>query len=103
MRRIISISEVIEEVESKGCRYEVCAAAEADYDETTSELMVRLDSFLRPSALKTGTKQLSPEWLPRKETVKESVAEEEASEVAKEIFHRWVKKVHQRNPLAADR
>ena len=103
MRRIISISEVVEEVDLDGGRFEACATAEADYDETKSQLMVRLDSFLRPADLKTGIKQFSPDWLPRKETVKESVAPEEASEVAKEIFHRWVKKVHQSNPLAADR
>jgi hypothetical protein len=93
----------VDEVEVKNGRYQLCVEAEANYDEAQSLLVVQLDSFLRPADFKQGTHRLSPDWLPRKESVKESVASDEAMDVAKEIFHRWVKRVHHSNPMAADR
>ncbi len=99
MKRVISTSEIIGSFARDGREFEVCATAEADFDETSSQLQLELDSFIRPVDLRSKEKHLPTDWLPKKQNLKESVSQDEATDLAKEIFHRWVGKVRQSVPL----
>lgn len=98
MKRILSTSEIIG-IFSRGAKeLEVCASAEAEYDESCGQAVIELDSFIRPVEMEGKEQHLSEVWLPPRQCVKESVSRREASEAAKEIFHRWVGKVRQSIP-----
>jgi hypothetical protein len=77
---------------------EVCAAAGAGFDETAGQLVVRLDAFLRPAGLRVKEGHFRADWLPENETITEGVGREESAEMAREIFHRWVRKVREAAP-----
>jgi hypothetical protein len=98
MKRIIDTSEVLGTVEQPEGPCEVCASAQANLDEAAGKLVVQLDAFLRPTALLAKERHFRADWLPKSETVRESVAREECHEVAREIFHRWVRKVREAAP-----
>lgn len=98
MKCVIDTSEVLGTVETPEGNCEVCAAAEAGFDEAAGQLAVRLEAFLRPAGLLVKERHFRAAWLPRNETVTESVAREECHEVAREIFHRWVRKVREAAP-----
>ncbi|MBI3849966.1 MAG: hypothetical protein HY298_06700 [Verrucomicrobia bacterium] len=98
MKRIISTSEIIGSFTRNDREFEVCASAEADFDEARSQLRLELDSFIRPVDIRSKEKHLVADWLPKKESLQESVSQAEAVELAKEIFHRWVGKVRQSVP-----
>jgi len=97
MKRIISISEVVESARSWQGQWELRATAEADYHETKSELVVQLDSFVRTADVKLPS-GLPQGWLPKKQTLVERMPWEDALPAAKEIFQRWVRKVRQSLP-----
>jgi hypothetical protein len=98
MKRIIDTSEVLGAVDESDGTYEVCVSADANYDDTAGRLVVQLESFLRTTDLRSKEKHLSANWLPKSETITESVPPSEASEVARNIFHRWVRKVRAAAP-----
>ena len=98
MKRIISTSEIIGSFTRDEREFEVCATAEANLDESKSQLVVALDSFVRSVDICAKEKHLPADWLPKKQNVKESVSPEEAPDLAKDIFHRWVGKVRQSVP-----
>ncbi len=98
MKKIISSSEIIGSFTRDKRELEVCATGEADFDEVKSQLTMELDSFIRPVDIRVKEEHLAPEWLPKKEILRESVSREEALDLAKEIFHRWVAKVRQSVP-----
>ena len=98
MKRIISSSEIIGTFTRDDHEFEVCASAEADFDVEKSQLRLDLDSFIRPVDIRSKEKHLPADWLPKKESLKESVSQEDAVSLAKEIFHRWVGKVRQSVP-----
>lgn len=98
MKKIISISEVVGSHETEGGNAEVCAGAEAAFDEAKSQVIVDLESYIRTSDLRGSEQRSTPDWLPHRETIKETVPLEEAALMAKEIFQRWVKKVRQSAP-----
>lgn len=98
MKRIISTSEIIGSFTRDDHEFEVCASAEADFDEEKSQLLLDLDSFIRPVDIRSKEKHLPADWLPKKQSLKESVSRDEAVELTKEIFHRWVGKVRQSVP-----
>lgn len=98
MKRVIDTSEVLGTVDLPNGVHEVCAAADASYDEGTNRLAVRLDSFLRASDLRVKETHFCADWLPKPETVTESVGPDETGEVARDIFHRWVRKVREAAP-----
>jgi len=99
MKRVIDTSEVLGAVDLPKGACEVCAAADANYDEATNHLVVRLTSFLRSTDIRVKEKQLSAKWLPKPETVTESSGPDETVEMAREIFHRWVRKVRESTPV----
>jgi len=102
MKTVISISEVVETVSDWRGQWEVCASADANFDEAESVLVVQLDSFARPVETKSEPEISEPEWLPRREIVREHVSLGEAVEVAKDIFHRWVTRIRRSIPSAVN-
>ena len=98
MKRIIDTSEVLGTVEAPGGMCELCASADASFDEAAGRLVVKLEAFLRPADLLAKERRFRADWLPENETVTESVAREECHEVAREIFLRWVRKVREATP-----
>ena len=98
MKRILDTSEVLGTVEVPEGTCEVCVSAEAGFDEAAGRLVVKLDAFLRPAGFLAKERHFRADWLPANETVTESVAREEGHEVAREIFHRWVRRVREAAP-----
>jgi hypothetical protein len=98
MKRIIDTSEVLGTVKMPEGACELCASADASFDETAGRLVTKLEAFLRPADLLVKERHFRADWLPTDETVTESVAREECHEVAREIFHRWVRKVREAAP-----
>ena len=98
MKRVIDTSEVLGMVETPEGSSEVCASADAGYDEAAGRLVVKLEAFLRPAGLLVKERHFRTDWLPASETITESVTREESPEVAREIFHRWVRKVREAVP-----
>ena len=103
MKRIIDTSEVLGIVETTDGMREVCATADANYDESAARLVVKLDAFLRNTDLLSKEKLSSADWLPKPETIREAVGPEETVDMARDIFHRWVHKVRQVVPGLASR
>lgn len=98
MKRIIQSSEVLGTVEERGGTCEVCASADAAFDEAKGTLIVHTEAFLRPAAYLARERHLSAEWLPPGETVREQLPLDDCREVAREIFHRWIRKVRDAAP-----
>ena len=103
MKRVIDTSEVLGVVETPEGAREVCAAANASYDEGTATLVVMLDAYLRSTGLLSKEKRFPADWLPKPETVRETVGPDETTEMARDIFHRWTRKVRQAVPALANR
>src|SRR5947207_2547284 len=95
MRKIISINEVADSAENWQGKWEICATADAAYDEHKSELRVKLGCFARPTDAKLGTGGVELDWLPPTESVKEAVALDQAIPIVKDIFRPWLEKVRQ--------
>jgi len=98
MKRIIDTSEVLGAVEAPEGLCELCASADASFDEEAGRLVMKLEAFLRPTDLLVKERHFRAGWLPENETVTESVAREECHEMAREIFHRWVRKAREAAP-----
>ena len=98
MKRVIDVSEILGTIDLPAGTNEVCATAEASYDESSSRLTVSLAAFLRPVDLLAAEKHLGASWLPKPQTASEAVSLDEAGEVAREIFHRWTRKVREAAP-----
>ena len=99
MKRILDTSEVLGAVEVPEGSCEVCATACAEFDDSAGRMVVKLESFLRPAGLLVKERHFRADWLPANELVTESVAREECHEMAREIFHRWVRKVRAVAPV----
>jgi hypothetical protein len=98
MKRVIDTSEVLGTVEMPEGPCEICVSADAHYDESAARLIVHLDAFLRTTDLRTKERRLSADWLPKMENVTESAGPDDTVALAKDIFHRWVKKVREVAP-----
>jgi hypothetical protein len=100
MKKVLSISEIVQDLDLEVEPKELCAAAEADYDERKHALVIKLDAFVR-QVHHTGPDVCSrPDWLPRPETLHEGVDPDEASDMARDIFRRWTCKVRESAELA---
>ena len=95
MRKIHSISEIVQDLGLEAEPKELCAAAEADYDERKSMLVIKLDAFVRQVHHAGPDVCSRPDWLPKGGTLREGVSSSEASELAREIFQRSTKKVRE--------
>ena len=98
MKRVIDTSETLGVIETPEGARELCVSADAQYDDTAGRLVVKLEAFLRNTDLVTKEKHFTSDWLPKPETVRESVGPDETVEMAREIFHRWVRKVRDAAP-----
>ena len=98
MKRVIDRSVVLGTVEVPEGACEVCASADASHDETAGRLVVKLASFLRPAGLLVKERHFHADWLPANETVTEAGDLDECDAEAREIFHRWVRKVRAAAP-----
>jgi hypothetical protein len=95
MRRVLSISEVVETLATPGGAVEVLATGDAGYDEDSAEMEMRLDSQFRPVETNSDGRGPLPARLPQRDTVKVKLDWLEALPAARDIFRDWVKRVHQ--------
>lgn len=99
MKRVIDTSEIIGTLNlADGRRCELCASAVARYDESAGRLVVELTAFLRPVGSPAKAGRLRADWLPGDQTVTESVDWGESVELARDVFHRWVRRVREAAP-----
>ena len=98
MKRVIDTSETLGVVQTPEGPRELCVSADAQYDEEAGRLVVKLEAFLRNTDLVSKEKHFTADWLPGPETVRESVGPDETVEMAREVFHRWVRKVRDAAP-----
>jgi hypothetical protein len=98
MKRVIDSSEVLGMVNTADGVCEICATADASYDEASGKLIVDLDSWLRKTDIRVKEQHIKTDWLPQPEKISESVGPDEMHELAREIFHRWVRKVREAAP-----
>ena len=98
MKRVIDTNEVLGTVETPEGQCEVCAGADAGFDEATGRLVVKLEAFLRPAGFLAKERHFRADWLPKSETVTESVGPDETVELARDIFSRWVRRVREAAP-----
>jgi hypothetical protein len=98
VKRVVDTSEALGTVALPGGTCELYATADAGYDEEASRLVVRLNSYVRTLDPRSREKPFSPDWLPKPDVVTESVGPDEALEAARDIFHRWGRKVRESAP-----
>lgn len=95
MRRILSISEVVDKLATPDGTVEVLAIGEAGYDEEKARMEMQLDSRFRPVETKSGGRRPLPASLPQRDMVKMDLDWREALPAARDIFRDWAKRVHQ--------
>jgi hypothetical protein len=96
VRNTASLSEIVGEFKSPDGVQEVRATAEGSYNQVTSQLLVKLDSSVRPLMGRSDVIQV--DWLPEAEIIKVSISPSEAFEAVKEIFASWVPRVRKAIP-----
>jgi hypothetical protein len=102
MRKVLSTSEIVQDLDLEVEPKELCATAEADYDERNSTLVIKLDSFVRQVHHAGPDVCTRPDWLPKPETLREGVSPSEASDLARDIFRQWTKKVRESAAVSKD-
>jgi len=95
MKKVLSTSEIVQDLDLEVEPKELCAAAEADYDERQHNLVIKLDAFVRQVHHAWPDVYSRPDWLPKPEALREGVGPDEASDLARDIFRRWTKKVRE--------
>jgi hypothetical protein len=98
MKKVISISEVIELIPWESKTAELCATAEAVYDKEHGKVVVELDAYVAPVDIVKDEERIRPPWLLPKETFATGVDLEEAAEVARDVFQNWVKRLRHASP-----
>jgi hypothetical protein len=96
VRNTASLSEIVGEFKSPDGVQEVRATAEGTYNQDMSQLLVKLDSTVRPLIGRSDIIQVG--WLPESEIIKVSIYPSEAFEAVKEIFASWVPRVRKAIP-----
>ena len=86
----MSINEILGTI--RDGNVQVCATANADYDDAAEKISIAQDAFARDPAV-GGGEHLPKSWLPKSERVSEHLPHDEADEFVKDVFHSWVKKV----------
>ncbi len=87
----MSVSEILGTIHDGGIQ--VCASAEAEYDQVAAKVTVALEAFTREASVIHDGRHLPQSWLPASERVSEHLPRSEADEFMKDVFHGWVKKV----------
>ena len=101
-RTVLDALDIIETKSIDSDSYEICGCARALLDESSPELVIELDAFVRRFEMRGKDIQFRPGWLPRKDTVRMRTASDEAAEAAKEVFRSWVKKVRAAIPPSSE-
>ena len=101
MKHVIDTSELLGVISTREGSREICATAEAQYTSDATQLEIWLDAFLRTTDLRTKESRSPAPWLPKSEIIRESIGPNEAAELARDIFHRWVRKVRDASPPPA--
>lgn len=101
-RQVLDTVRIVETREVNRDSYEVCATAQATYDEPARKMRMVLDAFLRRFEMRGRDKIFRPPWLPRGDVVETHVSREEAPEAAKEIFGAWTQKVRKVVPSPSE-
>lgn len=73
--------------------YDVCATAEAEYDDSNGKLVIVLDRSLRLKDIAAPETYLETDWLPKRNRVEYRACPEEIDATVGEVFRFWVKKV----------
>jgi len=94
MRRVLSISEVVETLATPGGAVEVLATGDAGYDEDRAQMEMRLDSQFRPVERKSDLREPQTVRLPQQDRVTVKLEWLEALPAARDIFRDWVKRIH---------
>jgi hypothetical protein len=98
MKKLISSSEIVESVHGNGGEWEVCAATEANYDESDWRVVVELETFFRKASMSGDGEVRQLPWLPGKSRVTEHAPREEPNQVARDVFASWARKVRHSIP-----
>jgi hypothetical protein len=101
-RNVLDTVRIIETREIGHDSYEICATAQARYEEASSEMQVDLDSFVRRFEIRGKDQIVRPPWLPRRDSVKSHVHLSEAPDAAKEIFESWARRVQRAIPPSGE-
>lgn len=99
-RPVLETLQILDTREVAHELYEICATARAAYEDSSRELTVNLDAFVRRFEMRGQDQVLRPEWFPRPDCVRLQVSHEQAADAAKEIFHTWSRKVRKAIPGA---
>ena len=97
-RTVLDTLRIIDTREVGHDSYEICATAQAIYDDDAREMQINLHSFVRLFEIRGKDQILQPSWLPHADCVKMHVALDEAPEAAKEIFRSWAEKIRKLIP-----
>jgi hypothetical protein len=100
MKHLISISECVGQRETSRGPCDVYATADANYDEATQRITIKLESILRPVPARHGVESFREPWLPEPQTVQETVPLEEGDALTRDVFHSWVNRVKHAIPAA---
>lgn len=92
------MSQVVGECESDSGAAEVCAVAEASFDESQCRLTVLFESSLRSMDFDRYDQLFRAQWLPDREVIRRSASFDEAFDVAHELFRDWTLKVRESIP-----
>ncbi len=100
MKHIITLSESFGHFDHSAGPCEAFTTCDAQYDESGRRLELRLDAVLRTTDVRHKEQHFRPGWIPKPETLHETVDMEEASDVARDVFHRWTRRVRESAPGA---
>jgi hypothetical protein len=90
--------EIVGTIERNHQMYDVCATADAAFDESNSKLIIELDRFLRIRDISQLEKPLEEKWMPKKNHVEYSLDRAEVTPTVDEVFAFWSKRVRSSIP-----
>lgn len=99
MESVISLSEIVGVTQSRGLQ--ICAKADASYDQAKGRVFISLDAFACPASTRAKEHRLHLAWLPTLEHVTGDLPRDKALHFAKSTFRDWVWKV--RTSMPAER
>lgn len=98
LRNVLDEVTILDSHEVGKDLFETCASTQAGFDESTGEMHLQLDSFVR-KVIHSGKDQiLHPPWLPKRDRITTHLDFTEATDAAKEISRSWINKVRQAVP-----
>lgn len=90
--------EIVGTVEKNHQTYDVCATADAQYDESKAKLVINLDRFLRIRDISQKEEPLEENWMPKKNHIEYTLEHAEITPTLDEVFNFWSKRVRSSIP-----